>query len=150
MPEITERIEITAAIVDVTVGDGNGASFADIWALLVPINQKYTVTEQDSLSCYLVGDDTVEMPANTKVRVVKKSIGRVDSSTVTPIVLYSQLKEFADIRKLFFLGVNRTVIGPGEYLILQVAGADVAGTGDTDGSASSFKITATRTRPSLM
>ena len=150
---VTEFKEITESTTGVAQLDGNGATWQrDIFNLTVPYNQKHTLTSNSTFSIYLVGDDASEMPAKTLVRVVKRD---ADSQELIPLLntLYVNCKEFTNVKKIAHLTIKQgqsVVVRPGEHLAIMVNGADVATTGDTDASASRFRITSQRERTSIL
>ena len=145
-----EKFELNQNTSGVTASDGQGTTYADIWDYELPLNHYIMLGPTDVFSCKLVGDDAVEMPAITKVRVVRRDVSEGQDYPILTKLMYQTVKAFTD-RKSY---KNLTVIGevdlrPGEHIVVQVAGADVATTGDTDASASRFKIVTTRKRRGL-
>lgn len=150
MPYIEEKFELNQATAGVSESDGQGATWGDIWDFLVPLNTFIILRPQDVLSCYLVGDDTSQMPAATQIRVVRRDVANSEAKPLLANCLYQQVKAFDDKNKWKHLTVGgEVVVGPDEHIVVMVNGADTAGTGDTDASASYFKLTTTRRRRSL-
>ncbi len=146
-----ERFEVNPASTGITEQDGRGTNWWDIWDFKVSLNQVVILRPTDVFSCYLVGDDAAAMPNATKVRVVKRDVANEDSIPILPVVNYKQAQEFADKNlqmHLRALGGVMEVVAE-EHIVVQVSGADATGTGDTDASASHFKIFCTRRRKSL-
>lgn len=147
-----DNYEIKPSTTGVTATDGAGATWnADNWDLLAPANIWYILGGWSALSAYLVGDDAAEMPAATKIRLIKRDV-RNEQTAVLWQGLYAQIKELRGRKKLMtldgFLKMDVTV-GPTEHLIFMANGADAAGTGDLDVSASFFKLKARRRFPGL-
>ena len=138
------KVEISQATSGVTAKDGAGATWnADNWDLKVEINQSYKLQPGDTFSCYLVGDDTAEMPDKTRIRVVKRDLSNLLAKPLLDECLYARCKAFADKKKILRLNITQPVLlEAGEHLVVLVNGMDKAGTGDLAVAASSFKITA--------
>lgn len=150
-PSRDEKFEINSGSTGITESDGQGALWADIWAFQIPLNQKIIIKPTSIFACNLVGDDAAAMPNNTQVRVLRRDVSAEDQKTILPACPYKQLQEFRD-RNLFmrFLNLGEDVIlGEGEWVVVQVNGADATGTGDTDASASYFKLICNRRRKPL-
>ncbi len=136
-----ERYEINSSSVGITESDGSGATWKDIWDFKVSVNQQIVLNPTDIFSAYLVGDDTAEMPKNTRVRLVKRDVTNEDAKPLLPELPYQQAKEFKDRALLMHLAIQGTlVVESEEHIVVQINGADATGTGDTDASASYFKI----------
>ena len=146
-----EPKEINRSTSGVAELDGQGATWqADIWNLTIPFNQKYKIGPGSTFSCYLIGDDTAEMPAKTLVRVVKRDEDEQETVTLYS-GLYQNVKEFKDKNKIRTLTPKTDILStPGQHIVVMINGADVATTGDTDASASWFKLTALRERKSIV
>lgn len=147
-----ERFEINPSATGVTAADGLGASWqADIWDFRVPLGHEIVLKPTDIFSCYLVGDNAAEMPATTQVRIVKRDVANEDAIPLLRNCLYQLCKAFTDRDQLMRLPLNGSemVIREHEHIVIMVNGLDTAGTGDTDASASHFKITTTRRRKSI-
>lgn len=151
MGTLWEYKEITESTTGVAELDGNGASWQiDIWNLTVPYNQKHTFSSKDVFSCKLVGDDAAEMPAKTLVQVVKRDMDTQEKIILLD-TLYQNCKAFRDVAKLQHLNVRNTVtVSPGEHIAVMVNGVDAATTGDTDASASNFRLTSQRERKTIL
>ena len=151
MAYIEEKFELNSGVSGVTESDGLGATWhADIWDFKVPINNWILLKPKDVFSCYLVGDDGVEMPAKTQVRIVKRDVANEEAKPILPNLLYQQIKNFRDRDLVMHINVRGVVeVGPEEHIVVQVNGADVATTGDLDASASHFKLVTTRRRKRL-
>lgn len=147
---LVESYDIQPSTDGITATDGAGATWnADNWDLKPSAGLQYRVGSWSQFSLYLVGDDASEMPADTRVRVVKRDITNEEQEIIWT-GLYAQVKEFADKKKRACLGCTREfVINGGEHLVVQANGADVAGTGDLDVSASHFKLASKRRRRAL-
>jgi len=151
-PSKDEKFEINSASTGITETDGSTTLWVDNWDYVVQTNQKIVIKPEDIFACYLVGDDASEMPAKTRVRVVRRDVTNEDSTPLIPELPYQSAKDFQDKNKLMRFRSLRTpevVLGEGEHLVVQVAGADVATTGDLDASASFFKIMCHRRRKPL-
>ena len=150
MLEFKEISESTTGVAQV---DGNGATWqVDIFNLTVPFNQKHVFTSNCTVYMSLVGDDAAQMPDRTLVRVVKRDM---DSQELKPLLstLYVNCKEPKNVKKMAHLNIpegEQVVVTPGEHIAIMVNGADAATTGDTDASASSFRITSQRERKSIL
>jgi len=152
MPQVLERFQLDQLSAGVTALDGLGASWAaDIWDFNVPINQDIVIQPGDVFSCYLIGDDAAEMPANTKVRVLLRDVSNEESTPLLPPLPYQQLKAFTDKKKLMRLRIHKEIrVENGMHIVVQVNGLDATGVaGDTDASASSFKLVCHRRRKSV-
>ena len=145
-----EKFEINASSVGITEADGDGTNYKDIWDFKPPVNTWVLLSPNDVFSAYLVGDDTVEMPASTKVRIVRRDVTNEAGGPILGEVLYQLAKEFTDKNKLLHLSIGSMVqVGPEEHIVVQVAGADAATTGDLDASLCRFKLKTTRRKVSL-
>ena len=146
-----EKFELNQNSTGITESDGLGATWAaDIWDFKPPLNTFLKLKPTDIFSCYLVGDDAAEMPAATQVRIVKRDAANEDAKPVLSACLYQRVKEFQDKGKFKRLTLDREVeVGPDEHLVVMVNGADAAGTGDLDASASNFRLQTTRRRRPL-
>ena len=143
-----EKFELNSGVSGITELDGQGATWqADIWDFKVPNNTQIILSPSDTFAIYLVGDDAAEMPKQTKIRVV---IRDVSNETAKPIIKdcnYQRFKSFADKKQIVRLEVpEEIVVDSEEHIVVMVNGADAAGTGDTDASASHFKLVTTRNR----
>lgn len=146
-----EPKEITESTTGVAALAGQGATWTvDIWNLTIPFNQKYKIGPTDTFSCYLVGDDAAEMPAKTLVRVVKRDMDTQEIVTLLS-TLYQNCKEFADKNKIRTLTPRNDILcTPGEHIAIMVNGIDVTTSGDTDQTASNFRLTSLRERKSIV
>ena len=146
-----EPKEITESTTGVAELDGQGATWqVDIWNLTIPFNQKHKIGPSSIFSCYLVGDDAAEMPDKTLVRVVKRDMDEQETVTLLS-TLYQNCKEFTNKAKLQKLTTRADILcTAGEHIAIMVNGADVATTGDTDASASNFRLTSLRERKSIV
>lgn len=145
-----EAFELNQNTTGITESDGLGATFADIWDFKVPLNTTVKLKPGDIISCYLVGDDAAEMPATTQIRVVRRDVANEDAKPILSACNYQTVKQFADVGKMKRLTIDHeVVIGPDEHLVVMVNGADATGTGDTDASASNFRLKTTRKRKGL-
>jgi len=150
MAERIERWELNPAASGITVADGQGAKWADIWDFQVPYHVEIVLNPADIVSFYLVGDDASEMPNITQIRVVKRDTTNEESTPILSDINYKTVKEFADKKKLAHLTMgSQIVVGTDEHIVVQINGADAATTGDTDASASHFKLVTTRRRKGL-
>ena len=150
MADRVERWELNPSASGVTATDGQGAKWADIWDFEVPFHVQIDLKPTDIFSAYLVGDDSSEMPATTQIRVVKRDVANEDSISILSPMNYQTGKEFSDRKKLTHLTMASTMsVGTDEHIVVQVYGADAATTGDTDASASYFKLITTRKRKGL-
>lgn len=148
---IEERFEINPGTTGITESDGKGATWhADIWDFKVPLNTEILLKPTDVFSCYLVGDDAVEMPKTTQIRVVRRDVANEDAEPVLTTLLYQSVKAFTDKDKLMHLSIlGKVNVGPEEHIVVMINGADAATTGDVDASASHFRIQTTRRRKAL-
>lgn len=146
-----EPKEITESTTGIAALDGQGATWTvDIWNLTIPFNQKHKLGPTNTFSCSLVGDDAAQMPDKTLVRVVKRDMDEQETVTLLS-TLYKNCKEFVDKNKIQKLTVRADILStPGEHIAIMVNGVDAATTGDTDASASSFKLTSLRERKSIV
>ena len=146
-----EKYEINAASPGITEADGSGALWKDIWDYQVQTNQYILLTPESIFAVYLIGDDAAAMPNSTRVKVVRRDVTGEDESTLITEVPYKVAQEFQDKKKLLrFRGLTRDVlIGEGEHIVVRIAGVDAATTGDTDASASWFKIICQRRKKAL-
>ena len=146
-----ELSEINPSTTGITAADGDGNNWKDIWDLKVPLNVFYVLKPTDLFAAYLVGDDTAEMPNTTRIRVVRRDVTNTEAKAILSEIIYKLAKDFTDKKKLMHLsGVQaQNIVGAEEHIVVQVAGADVAGTGDTDASAGYFKVFTTRRRKAL-
>jgi len=147
MPWIIEKVEINASRSGMTAADGTGTAWGDIWDYEPPTNIRLLIRPGDIFSAYLVGDDASEMPGITEIRVEKRDVSEQDRVPILPPTLYNQVKSFTTRQSVMRLSIpSEIVVDSGEHLVIQVKGADAAATGDTDASASSFKLATTWTR----
>ena len=146
-----EKFEINQNSTGITEVDGLGATWeGNIWDFKVPLNTWIKLRPSDIFSCYLVGDDAAQMPAATQVRVVRRDVANEDTKPILSACLYQRVKDFTDKDKMKHLTIDREIeVGPDEHIVVMVNGADAAGTGDTDASASNFKLQTTRRRKAL-
>lgn len=145
-----ESFELNESTTGITESDGLGATFADVWDFKVPLNTILKLKPGDIISCYLVGDDAAEMPAATQIRVVRRDVANEDAKPVLSAANYQTVKQFSDRGKMKRLTIDKEVeIGADEHLVVMVSGADATGTGDTDASASNFRLKTTRRRRGL-
>lgn len=147
-----ERFEINPSTTGVTAGNGQGATWhADIWDYKVPLNQEIILKSTDIFSCYLVGDDVVEMPDTTLVRIVKRDVANEDAKPMLTNALYKTCQAFTDKALLMTLNPpgGEVIVGAEEHIVIMVNGADVDTGGDVDASASHFKIVTTRRRKGI-
>lgn len=148
---IEEKFELNGSTSGVTAADGLGATWAaDIWNFQLPLNTWLLLRPGDIFSCYLIGDDAAEMPATTQVRVVIRDVNNQEALPILKDTLYQSLKSFTDRDKVVALDIARErIVGPDERIAIMVNGADATGTGDTDASASHFKLVTRRRRKPL-
>jgi hypothetical protein len=146
-----EKYEINSLSTGITETDGSGLLWKDIWDYKVPLNQHIALNPHDQFCAYLVGDDTNEMPRQTRVRVVHRDVANEDSEPVMSEVPYQQVKEFTDKNLIMHLTLGKPMaIGPEEHVVVQVSGYDSSGgPGDLDASASYFKLLTVKMRPGL-
>ncbi len=145
-----EKFELNSQSPGITEQDGSGILWKDIWDFKVPINQSIVLKPTDLFSAYLVGDDVAEMPNVTRIRVARRDVANEDAKSVLGEVYYKLAKEFTDKNLLMHLSIDQPVeIGAEEHIVVQVSGLDATGTGDTDASASFFKILTPRKRKSI-
>lgn len=150
-PDKLEKFEINSASTGITEADGNGANWKDIWEYKVPVNTWVTIDAESVFACNLVGDDAAAMPNTTRIIVVRRDVANEDSKPLMPEIHYKAVQEEQDKKKMmYFRGLATPVtVGPEERVVVRIAGADAAGTGDTDASASRFKISCMRGRKRL-
>lgn len=131
------------------------AKYGEIFGYPVPVGIGLVILPGHTLSLKLWGDDTVEMPATTLVKVVVKDASKQDEKTILGPVLYHTLKEFVDKDKIAHFDIPGPVkIYENQYIAIEVAGADVAATGGVDvtGCASGesyFEMAIARIRQAL-
>lgn len=149
---IEERFEINPSSTGITESDGQGATWhADIWDFKVEANTQIKLKPTDVFSCYLIGDDTGEMPKTTQIRIVRRDVANEGAEPVLTTLPYQLVKAFTDKDKLIHLSIPREVIvDEYEHIVVMINGLDVTGVaGDTDASASHFRIQTTRRRKAL-
>ena len=146
-----EKYELNSLSTGITEQDGSGLLWKDIWDFKVPINQSIVLKPIDLFSAYLKGDDAAEMPNTTRIRVLRRDVANEDAKAVLNEVYYKLCKEFTDKNLLMHLSIHQPVeVGSEEHIVVQVSGLDATGiAGDTDASASFFKILTTRKRKGL-
>ena len=145
-----EIFDLTSSETGITETDGQGALWADIWDFTVPVNHAIVLKPTDVFGCKLVGDDAAEMPAKTQVRVLRGDVTNTERRPVLTPLPYQLVKEFVDKKKIMRLSITQPVkVGANEHIVVQVNGADAAGAGDTDASASYFKLRTMRIRKAL-
>ena len=150
MADRVERWELNPAASGVTATDGQGAKWADIWDFEVPYHVEIVLNPSDIVSFYLVGDDAAAMPNTTQIRMVKRDTANEESIPILSPVNYKTGQEFQDSKKLMHLTMASPIsVGTDEHIVVQVYGADALGSGDTDASASHFKLITTRRRKGL-
>ena len=148
---VEERFELNQAASGITEQDGQGASWlADIWDYEVPINTSVHLKPTDIFGVYLVGDDAAEMPDSTRIRVVVRGVAGVQHQPILRDIMYTNVKSFVDKNKYVSLDIDHDIwVNAGEHIVVLVNGADATGTGDTDASASYFKLLTHRRRKPL-
>jgi hypothetical protein len=133
---IIEPFTLTKGNSDVTSQDGLDAStdFGTVWYYQVPNGVGIIVEPEDTFSVYLFGDDSAEMPATTRVRVlVKDSAGSGEAKVLLNSRLYASLKEFQDLDKMAHFDLTEPYkIYEKQYIYIETAGADATGTGGVD------------------
>ena len=147
----SEKFEINSGSTGITEADGSGTLWKDNWDYKVAVNQWIQITPESTFSANLVGDDAAAMPNITRVRIVRRDVANEDHKTILPECLYKQVQEEQD-RMLWMTFKNLTaniLLGPEEHIVIQCAGADAAGTGDLDASASRFSLKCQRRRKAL-
>ena len=151
MEWVTERFELNPSTTGITAVDGNGATWnADIWDFKVPFNTQIELNPTDIFAAYLIGDDAAEMPGATQVRVVVRDVASESALPILRDTLYQRVKAFSDVKKLTKLPIDKMVtVETDEHIVVMVNGADAAGSGDTDASASHFRLVTTRKRKPL-
>ena len=153
---LQEPFTLTKGDSDVTSTDGLNAStaYGVIWSYHVPTGIGLIILPGHTFSVYLEGDDDAEMPATTLIKVYVLDASKQDSRCVLGPVLYQSLKEFTDRDKLARFNVSAPVkVYEKQYIEIEAAGADVAGTGGVDqtgGSSDSyFEMAISRVRQPL-
>ena len=145
-----EKFELNPKTSGITESDGKGATWGDNWDFKIPYHVVVQLKPSDVFSCYLIGDDAAEMPASTLVQVVKRDVMNLDSTPIIKPFLYQMAKEFSNKKKLLYLDITAPLfVSTEEHIVVQVNGADAAGTGDLDVSASHFKLVTIRKRRAL-
>lgn len=132
---IQEAFTLTKGDPDVLSQDGLNASTAYgwIWEYHVPTGIGLIILPGHTFSVYLHGDDNVQMPATTLVKVGVLDSSRLDERTILGPVLYQSLKEFTDRDKIARFNVVEAIkVYEKQYIRVYTAGADVAGTGGVD------------------
>lgn len=132
---LQEPFSLTKGDSDVTEQDGLNASteYGRIFEYHVPTGIGLIITPGHTFSLYLEGDDAVEMPATTLVKVIAKDSSKQDAKTIIGPILYEKLKEFVDRDKIARFNVSEPVkLYEKQYLVIETAGADVAATGGVD------------------
>lgn len=144
------KYEINPSSTGITEADGDKANFKDIWDFKVSLNTWIILQPTDLFAAKLYGDDAAEMPKATRLRVVRRDVSNEDSKPVLSEIYYQLAKDFTDLAKLMHLSIKEKIeVGPEEHIVVQIAGLDATGTGDTDASASYFKILTTRRKVSI-
>ena len=148
---IDETFELNSGEAGITESDPNGANWvSDVWDFKVPLNTFIVLRPTDVFGCNLVGDDAAAMPNTTQIRILRADVANTERKPVLTALPYKQVQEFQDKKKMMRLSiVKEVIVGPDEHLIVQINGADAATTGDTDASASYFKLKTTRRRKAL-
>jgi hypothetical protein len=148
--QVTEKFELNQNTSGIIASDGVGTNFADIWDYKPPLHTRLRINAGDIFSCYLVGDDAAEMPAKTRIRIVKRDVANEQAKPILPDTQYALCKSFTNKKQLLRLRISQeVVVETDEHLVIMVSGADAAGTGDTDASASHFKLECLRERKAL-
>ena len=144
----TERFELNSGVSGVTELDGQGATWqADIWDFKVPVNTQVILSPSDTIALYLVGDDAAEMPKVTQVRVVIRDVSNEIAKPIIKSCNYQRFKSFQDRKQIVNLEIGEEIVVESEqHIVVMVNGIDAATTGDTDASASLFKLVTTRNR----
>ena len=147
---ITEKFELNANTSGITAADGVGTNFADVWDFEPPYNTRLKLHAGDVFSCYLVGDDAAEMPAKTRIRIVKRDVSNEQAKPVLSDCQYNLCKSFSEKKKMLRLTIpGEIVVDTAEHLVVMVSGMDANGDGDVDASASYFKLEILRERKAL-
>ena len=149
---ITQRFEISQGSAGITEADGKGATWVgDIWDYKVGYGQQIVLKPTDKFGAYLVGDDTAEMPPSTQIRVVVRDVTNQVARPILRSLPYKRCQGFQDADKVVTLDPmnGEIVVNTDEHIVVMVNGIDVATTGDTDASASFFKLHTTRRKRPL-
>lgn len=146
MPIKEDRYEINPSSIGITEADGDGINWKDIWDYKVPLNTWIILQPTNLFAAKLTGDDAAEMPTTTRIRVVRRDVANEDSRAVLSEIYYQLAKDFTDLAKLMHLSIkDKVTVNSEEHIVVQIAGKDATGAaGDTDASASYFKIMTTR------
>ena len=130
-----EPFALTKGDADVVSQDGLNAStdFGWIWRYRVPSGIGLIILPGHTVAVYLHGDDNVEMPATTRLQISVKDTAMAEAKPVLLPTLYQSAKEFTDRDRICRLNVTEPVkVYERQYLVIESAGADVAGTGGVD------------------
>jgi len=143
-----EKFELNQGVTGITELDGQGANWtADIWDFKVPVNTQVILSPTDTFAIYLVGDDAAEMPKTTQLRVVIRDVSNEIAKPIIKSCNYQRFKSFQDKKQLVRLEISQEIVVESEqHIVVMVNGVDAATTGDTDASASNFKLVTTRNR----
>lgn len=132
---LQEPFSITKGDADCSEQDGLNAStdFGMIFEYHVPVGVGLVILPGHTLSMYLYGDDSAEMPATTRVKVLVKDSAKQDERCILGPILYQSLKEFQDRDKIASFNVPEPVkIYEQQYITIETSGADATGTGGVD------------------
>ena len=153
---LQEPFSLTKGETGVTSTDGLNASttYSIIWEYQVPTGIGFIILPGHTFSAYLEGDDDAEMPATSLLKVSIQDASKQDKKTIMGPVLYQSVKEFTDRTKIAKFNVAEPVkIYESQYIIVEEAGADAAGTGGVDQTGASsdsfFEMTMVRVRSPL-
>ncbi len=159
MPEaIQEPFTLTKGDAAVTSADGlDGAAaiiYSDIWTYLVPVGIGHIILPGHTLAIYLRGDDDVEMPITTQLRLVLQDASAQDRKAIAGPILYASVRNFTDRDQMFRLNVPEPIkVYERQSIIIEELGPDVATTGGVDQTGgtidSYFELTITRVRQPL-
>ena len=137
---LIEPFSLTKAESGVTATDGLDAStsYGTIYSYQVPTGVGHIILPGHTFSLYLEGDDDEEMPATTLIKVKVKDAAQADEKTILGPIMYASLKEFQDADKIAKFNVAEPVkVYEKQYITVESAGADAAGTGGVDQTGAS-------------
>ena len=143
-PFVLEQID-TTLIPSGNRADGTANIWSQIWKFQVPAGQGMVLGPEDMFAVYLE-DASAEVSNNTcRVRISVEDTSGNDSRVIFGPVVYIQVKEFQDRRKMARLRVPEPIIVHEEQFLILEVNDD----GAIDESDSRFMLEMTRTRQGL-
>ena len=148
---LQEPFTLTQADAAITATDGlHSTAYGTIYSYLVPVGIGHIILPGHTISMYLYGDDASEMPNTTLVRVLLQDASAQDRKAIMGPILYASLRNFTDRDQMARFSVPEPVkVFERQYIIVEMAGQDVAGTAGQTATGSYFEMHISRVRQPL-